>query len=93
MVSNDPSGIELACESAGEHWRLAVDYVIFAIGRKANMGFLTPAQRKNVEKLEAEGTLFLAGDVRSGRFRQTVIAAGEGMLAGMKIVKRLNEAP
>jgi len=49
-------------------------------------GYLPPARpcaQEDISLLEHRG-LFLAGDVRNGRFRQIGIAAGDGQLAAMK---------
>jgi len=53
------------------------DELVFAIGRKPNLDFL---------HVEIDtGRLFFAGDVHNGRYRQTSIAVGEGVMAAMKI--------
>jgi thioredoxin reductase len=93
MVSHDQSGMIMACETSGKDWQVKVDYAIFAIGREANLKFLSPDLRPNTAELQAAGRFFLAGDVQNGRFRQAGIAAGEGLLAGMKIANHLRGVP
>jgi thioredoxin reductase len=93
MVSLDQSGMVMACESSGKNWQVKVDYVIFAIGREANLKFLSPDLRDHSAEIETGERLFFAGDVQNGRFRQAAIAAGEGLLAGMKISNLLRGAP
>ena len=78
-------GMELICRMGDKNWPVTADYVIFAIGRKANLDFLSPGLRKRITRLEERSRLYLVGDVKGGDFRQAVIAAGEGMRAGMRI--------
>jgi thioredoxin reductase len=61
------------------------DYLIFATGRKPALDFMSPTLEATRQKLQEAGRLFLIGDVRGDRFRQTSIAAGEGIRAAMKI--------
>ena len=39
--------------------------------------------------LERDGLIHFVGDVKNGRFRQTAIAVGDGLMAAMKIQDRL----
>ncbi len=68
--------------SGGE--RLQCDYLLFAIGRRPQTSFITPA----ILDREADG-LYYAGDVRNNLYRQTAIAAGDGLRAAMQIYFRL----
>lgn len=61
------------------------DYLIFATGRKPALGFIHPTLQVQFKTLEKRGLLYLVGDVRGSRYRQAVIAAGEGIRAAMKI--------
>lgn len=63
------------------HPLVVCDYVICAIGREPNMEFLPNDFDRFDERL-----LFFAGDVKNGDFRQTTIAAGDGMMCAMKII-------
>ncbi len=59
------------------------DYFLAAIGREANMDFINP------DALNAPG-IYLIGDVKNGHFRQTAIAAGDGIRTAMEIYKKIN---
>ena len=59
---------------------LKVDYLLFAIGRFPQTDFLSA---ELIDK-KIEGLYFI-GDVKNGLFRQTVIAAGDGLRAAMDI--------
>ncbi|MFH1226673.1 MAG: NAD(P)/FAD-dependent oxidoreductase [Planctomycetota bacterium] len=63
------------------------DCILAAIGRMPCLDFL-PARSEKI--LKAKG-LFMAGDVRRGNHRQTVIAAGEGLLAAMQVIDYIKE--
>jgi len=56
------------------------DYVIIACGRDPNKKLLS----KDLEKRNIPG-LFIAGDVKTGKFRQVGIAVGEGIFTAMKV--------
>lgn len=59
---------------------LKSDYVLIACGRKPNKTLFT----KDLEKNNIPG-FFIAGDVKTGQFRQVGIAVGEGIYAAMVI--------
>ena len=56
------------------------DYVLIACGRNSNNGLIP----KDLEKNNIPG-LYIAGDVRTGKFRQIGIAVGEGTIAAMNV--------
>lgn len=60
------------------------DYILIACGRKPNKEFLS----KDLEKSNTPG-LYLAGDVRTGDFRQVGIAVGDGIRAAISVEKYL----
>jgi thioredoxin reductase len=62
-----------------------LDCLIFATGREANLEFLDESILDKMEGLKREKKLFLAGDVNNGDYRQTAIAAGEGIRVAMEI--------
>ena len=64
---------------------LRVDYLVLAVGREPDDGFLSEELRRDATALEARRELLFAGDVRSGIFRQASIAAGQGTHAAMKV--------
>ena len=86
------NGLVLNCQNAQGDWELEVDYVIFAIGRKPQLDFLSQRLREKVADLEVEGTLHFVGDVKNDIFRQTSIAVGDGVRSAMKICQMFRGA-
>jgi thioredoxin reductase (NADPH) len=68
-----------------EHCLLNTDYCLFAIGREPALDFLSERVKMQERMLVESGKLHLVGDVHGGLFRQTAIAAGEGLRAAMQI--------
>ena len=62
------------------------DYLLIASGRNSNYELLP----KDLEKNNIPG-LYIAGDVRTGKFRQIGIAVGEGILVAMKVETYLRD--
>ena len=54
------------------------DFVLIACGRKPNNDLLKDITKNNISRV------YIAGDVKTGRYRQTGIAVGEGIYAAMK---------
>jgi thioredoxin reductase len=84
-------GLVLKLASGGKGWTLEVDYAIFAIGRVPRLDFLSAELKRRLERLKEEGSLYLAGDVRRGIYRQTAIAVGDGLETAMRIYRKLKE--
>ena len=59
--------------------------ILGALGRIPNLDFLSEETHQKEDELVAQGILHFVGDVRNGIFRQTAIAAGDGLCAAMKI--------
>ncbi|MBC8335758.1 MAG: NAD(P)/FAD-dependent oxidoreductase [Anaerolineae bacterium] len=70
---------------------LEADYLIGALGREPNLDFLGECIQKTERKLVDSGILYFIGDVRNGIYRQTAIAAGDGLRAAMQIDQRFKE--
>jgi thioredoxin reductase (NADPH) len=86
LALDQPGGrLLVRCGEAGHTWDLMADFILFAIGREPALDFLSPRLVVNQAALTAAGKLFLAGDVKNGLFRQTAIAAGDGLRAAMHI--------
>jgi thioredoxin reductase len=81
----------LQCLSPGEEFTLQVDILIGAIGRDPQVDFIPSHFQEKAIQLENSGDLYFIGDVTNGLFRQTAIAVGDGILAAMKINKKLEE--
>ncbi len=84
-------GMILECITSRGSRELSVDYLVFAIGREPNMGFLSEGLGDRLTGLKEKGLLYLIGDVKNGSYRQVAIAVGDGIKAAMKIQKRLLE--
>lgn len=67
---------------------IEADYVIFATGREPELGFVSDKLQKQLPGLLGSGKLYLIGDVKNGIYRQTAIAAGDGIRAAMEIYDR-----
>ena len=65
--------------------------ILGALGRIPNFDFLGESIQSQEKELTDGRILHFIGDVRNGIFRQTAIAAGEGLRAAMEIEKKLKE--
>lgn len=81
----------------GEHTAVPVAGVFFYVGNVPNTEFLADVVELDEtgyvvtdEKLESSVPgIFAAGDVRAGRFKQVIVAAGEGALASAEATRYL----
>ncbi|MBN2417530.1 NAD(P)/FAD-dependent oxidoreductase [bacterium] len=80
---------ELLCEHRGGREIVRADYVLPAIGRTPELGFLEGAPEHGPRRETARDRLLFAGDVGNGRYRHAAIAAGEGVKAAMIIHEML----
>ena len=64
------------------------DFLLAAIGREANLNYADETLSSRLQKLQADGVLYLAGDVKNGRNRQMAIAAGDGLKAALAIIQK-----
>ena len=76
-----PAGVE----------RTEADFLMGALGRIPQLDFLAPNIHQKENELIERGILYFAGDVRNGVFRQTAIAAGDGLRTAMQIDQSLKE--
>jgi len=89
VSNNSQNGILLECKTLGNTWKSRADYLIFAIGREPQLDFLSEKVKQNFKALVKKGVLYLIGDVKNRNYRQTAIAVGDGIMAAMKICRRL----
>jgi thioredoxin reductase len=82
----------VGCRVAGRPVELQADYLVLAIGREPELGFLSERFLTSIPALKREGSLHLIGDVRGGSMRQTAIAVGDGVEAAMMIHRKLQES-
>jgi len=81
--------ITLDCIQPHGNLTIQADYLLYATGREAQLDFLSPIEQSEVERLENDGRLYFAGDVKNGIYRQTAIAVGDGIMTAMKIHNHL----
>jgi thioredoxin reductase (NADPH) len=67
------------------------DHLVGAIGRTPDLDFLAPGLNPVIPGLIKNGRLHFAGDVKNGMFRQTAIAAADGLAAAMDICRRMRK--
>ena len=91
-VDETPHGLEVVCSGKKP---FKCDLVVVAHGREARLEALSPELIQSVRgsfgrypETTTEG-LYVVGDVVRGKCRQTAIAAGDGVLAAMKIIEFL----
>jgi thioredoxin reductase len=85
VFSRADGGLLLKCNGPDGEVAIEVDYLIGALGRVARLDFVSSHLFEKIQELESQGILYLVGDVKNGRFRQTAIAIGDGLMAAMKI--------
>ena len=90
-IVGSKGGLLLKLATAGKRWALEADHAIFAIGRVPRLDYLSEGLRGRIAQLQEKGLLYLVGDLRRGRYRQTAIAVGDGLEAAMRIYRRLKE--
>ena len=84
----DPCGLKFPEPfDTGAGNKVRADNVLFATGRRPATGFLSAQLLEMGRRLENEGKLFFAGDIRGGLCRQAAVAAGDGLRAAMKTGK------
>jgi thioredoxin reductase (NADPH) len=91
LSQDDLPGLRMDCQSQAGELQFHADYLLVAIGRVPQLGFLSEPFLQQATVLEEQGVLYRIGDVKNGIFRQTSIAVGDGVLAAMKIYRYLKE--
>ena len=84
-------GLILECIINGDPKSIQADALIGAIGRDPQIDFISGQFSKKAIQLVNRGDLYYVGDVEKGLYRQTAIAVGDGILAAMKIYRKLKE--
>jgi thioredoxin reductase len=69
---------------------LTADYLLFAIGRESQLDFMTKSVKRQERRLTECGKLYFVGDVHNNLFRQTAIAAGDGLRTAMQIYSQMS---
>ena len=82
----DDGRLCIACLHNGRHDdKLTTDYVLVAVGREPNLGFMSPELERQRNALMGEGKLYFAGDVTNGGYRQVAISVGDGVKVAMQL--------
>lgn len=84
-IEGTGEGLVLHLAAPGGKGSLSVDSLLVATGRGPRLDYLVSGLCSRVGRLQAEGALHLAGDVRQGEYRQATIAVGDGVRAAMQI--------
>jgi thioredoxin reductase (NADPH) len=91
LIGRLEGGITVECSSPQGEAAYQVDYLVGAVGREPLLDFVSASVLERSAELEKRGILHLVGDVKNGIFRQTAIAVGDGIRAGMRIYQTLEE--
>ena len=86
---DDRHSLQLALQRNQERQIVSCDHLIFAIGREAQLDYLSPDMQERTQALVGSERLCFVGDVANGFLRQTGIAVGDGLKAAMKIAAKL----
>lgn len=91
LVGCPEDGMIVECSSPQGQLEIPADYVIGAIGREPQLDFVSDVLVERLAEFEKRGILHIVGDVKNGIYRQTAIAVGDGIRAGMRIYQLLEE--
>lgn len=86
-----PEGLVLYPGSQGfqEKEGIKVFSLVVAVGRKPSTDYISEDIMAGLNNLKDSGYIYMAGDVSNGIYRQTAIAAGDGVRAAMKIAMQM----
>ena len=89
-IRSNKEGISLGLKARKTAKNLTGDLMILACGRTPNLDFLDRAILRRIDTTKGKSErivdgLYLVGDAVGGKYRQTGIAVGNGLLAGMHI--------
>ncbi len=70
---------------------MEANFLLGALGRVPRLDFLSSRLEERESELKERGILHYVGDVKNGLFRQTAIAAGDGLRAAMMIDQTLKK--
>ncbi len=90
LEARPQGGMNVECSSPGGSLALEADYLVGAIGREPALEIVSASLLAQASELENRGILHYIGDVRNGIYRQTAIAVGDGIRAGMRIAFALS---
>ena len=91
ISSSSKNTVTLECNTPKGSTNIEADYLLFAIGRVPCLDFLSSQLKHELLDKKENNRIYLAGDVKNDIFRQTAIAAGEGVFTAMKIYKEIKK--
>lgn len=91
LAGGSAGGMAVECSSPQGQAVFQADYLVGAAGREPQLGFASASLLEKAAELEKVGILHVIGDVKNGIFRQTAVAVGDGILAGMRIHQVMQE--
>ena len=91
LKARPDGGMIVECSSPHGALVHQADYLVGAVGREPHLDFVSASMLGQSSELENRGILHFVGDVKNGIFRQTAIAVGDGIRAGMCIAHVLKE--
>ena len=83
----DSGKVSVITKSGNQESSFCVDYLLAAIGREPELGFMDRKLLNRVGELQDKKVLYLIGDLKNSEFRQASIAVGDGIRAAMDIEK------
>ncbi|MEE8355781.1 MAG: NAD(P)/FAD-dependent oxidoreductase [Anaerolineales bacterium] len=87
----EPGKVSVIAKSGKQESSFCVDYLLTAIGREPELGFMDRDLLNRVGELQDKKIIFQIGDLKNGKFRQTSIAVGDGIRTAMDIGKKLEK--
>lgn len=90
-ITSHDQGLVLTCSNASSQWDMSVSYLLVAIGREPRLDFVTSSVKKKLVRLQMRKKLYMVGDVKNDRYRQTSIAVGDGIKCAMEIYHNMKE--
>ena len=91
IVKDESGSIRVSVGDGTDMDSFIGDYLITAIGRDPDLGFISDDFSKLVEDLREKGKLYFIGDLLNGSFRQTALAVGDGVRTAMQIGQMLEK--
>jgi len=91
VVETSEGRLEMSLEREGELYQIEADYIVAAIGREPADDFIDDEFRRYENDLIECGRLYYAGDISNGIYRQVGIAVGDGLMAAMRVFRKLKE--
>ena len=89
-IKQDNEGLTLFCCDKLKEYEMIFSYLVVAIGRNPNFDLIRTNLKRNLDRLQKSKSLFIIGDAKNDMYRQTAIAAGDGIKTAMEIYRKFN---